>query len=244
MRARFEELDWQETPMGAISLRRRFDPVTKVDVYEVKLGEEFLMTSLFTFGETELARLGMAEASGETLDVVVGGLGLGYTARAVLDDPRVTSVTVVEALGQVIDWHQRRLLPVSDELALGSRTRFVSADFFAAASGSDGFDPDVPGRKFDAILLDIDHSPRHLLNEAHAGFYTRDGLRSLRAHLHAGGVFALWSNDPPDTDFTSMLCEVFADVEAHVVAFANPLQGGESTNTVYTARRDALPTSA
>lgn len=86
---RIEELAWSETPRGEISLRRRVEPTLKVDVYEVKLGDEFLMSSLFTVAEIELARLGLAEAKGDELDVVVGGLGLGCTARAALEDPRV-----------------------------------------------------------------------------------------------------------------------------------------------------------
>lgn len=60
MSARFEELGWQQTPMGVISLRRRFDPSVRADVYEVKLDDEFVMTSLFTVAERELARLGLA----------------------------------------------------------------------------------------------------------------------------------------------------------------------------------------
>ena len=87
MSARFEELAWAPTPMGEISLRRRLEPSLRVDVYEVKLGEEYLMSSLFTVAEIELARLGLAQVPGSDLDVVVGGLGLGYTARAVLTDP-------------------------------------------------------------------------------------------------------------------------------------------------------------
>lgn len=67
MRARFEELDWRETPMGELSLRRRVEPSLKVDVYEVKLGDEFLMSSLFTVAEIELARLGLAAATGTGL---------------------------------------------------------------------------------------------------------------------------------------------------------------------------------
>ena len=97
MGARFEELAWRETPIGEISLRRRRDPALDVDVYEVKLDDEFLMSSLFPVAEIELARLGLATLAGEALDVVVGGLGLGYTARTALEDPRVRSLVVVEA---------------------------------------------------------------------------------------------------------------------------------------------------
>ena len=53
----FEELAHETTPMGEISLRRRLEPTLKVDVYEVKLDDEFLMSSLFTTGETALAEL-------------------------------------------------------------------------------------------------------------------------------------------------------------------------------------------
>lgn len=235
MSARFEEIDWRETPIGAISLRRRTDPSLKVDVYEVKLDDEFLMSSLFTVAEIELARLGLARLPGTDLDVVVGGLGLGYTARAVLEDPRVSSLTVVETLGEVIEWHRRDLIPFAAALTSDPRSRLVRGDFFAMAEGAAGFDPDTPGRRFHAILLDIDHTPRQVLHPSHAAFYKPEGLRRLADHLHPGGVFALWSNDPPDEDFTGTLAAVFATSEARVVTFHNPLQGREAANTIYVA---------
>jgi spermidine synthase len=233
--ARFEEIAWQETPIGAISLRRRFDPALKTEVYEVKLGDEFLMSSMFTVAEIELARLGLAELSGKDLDVVVGGLGLGYTARTVLEDSRVRSLTVVEALGDVIDWHHRELLPFAAQLTSDPRSRLVHGDFFTMVETATGFDLDAPGHRFHAILVDIDHTPRHVLHPSHAAFYTPEGLRRLAGHLHPGGVFALWSNDPPDAQFNATLAEVFATSKAHVVSFHNPLQGRDSTNTVYVA---------
>lgn len=235
MSTRFEELAWQQTPMGEISLRRRLDPALDTQVYEVKLGDEFLMSSLFTVAEEELARLGLAEAGAGPLDVVVGGLGLGYTARTVLDDERVRSLVVVDALAEVIDWHRRGLLPFAAALNTDARCRLVQGDFFALTAGPDGYDPDRPARRFHAVLLDVDHSPRHLLHPRHAPFYTADGLRRLAAHMHPAGVFGLWSNDPPDDAFTAVLGEVFATVRADVVSFPNPLQSRTSTNTVYVA---------
>ncbi|WP_435200837.1 spermidine synthase [Janibacter sp. GS2] len=236
MSARFEELAWSQTPRGEISLRRRLEPTLKVDVYEVKLGDEFLMSSLFTVAEIELARLGLAEATGDELDVVVGGLGLGCTARAALEDSRVRSMVVVDAMAEVIDWHERELLPGAAELVRDPRTRLLLDDFFALAASEEGFDPDAPERTFDAVLLDIDHTPHHLLHPDHAPFYSADGLRRLKGHLRDGGVFALWSDDPPDAEFSQLLAQVFGHVQAHVVTFANFLTGGESSNTVYVAR--------
>jgi len=236
MSARFEELAWQQTPMGAISLRRRQDPALHTQVYEVKLDDDFLMSSLFTVAEIELARLGLAPLTGDALDVLVGGLGLGYTARTVLEEPRVRSLVVIEALDEVIGWHRRGLLPFAAALNSDPRCRLVSGDFFAGAASSAGFDPAEPGRRFDAILVDIDHSPSHLLHPDHAGFYTAAGLRHLAEHLWPGGVFGLWSNDPPDRRFTALLAAVFRTARAEVVAFDNPLQHNTSTNTVYLAR--------
>jgi spermidine synthase len=233
MSARFEELDWQSTPMGDLTLRRRRDPQLGIEVFEVKLGDEFLMSSLFTVAEEELAVLGLAAVSGERLSVLVGGLGLGYTAIAALRDPRVSAVTVIDTMPAVIDWHERGLLPVSATLTSDPRTRLVLDDFFAVMRRT----PESTDVRYDAILLDVDHSPRHLLDPSHADLYTTAGLERLAAHLGAGGVFALWSDDPPDDRFLDTLATVFPDPVAHVVAFDNPITGGTSSNSVYVARR-------
>lgn len=223
--------------MGVISLRRRFDLSVRTDVYEVKLDDEHVMSSLFTVAERELARLGLARTPGTELDVVVGGLGLGYTAREALADDRIRTLTVVEYSDAVIDWHERDLLPDTVGLAADSRVELVCADFFAAAMDAVGFDPQHPGRTYDAILLDIDHSPRHVLHDPHSAFYTYEGLHALSAHLAPGGAFAMWSDDAPDDDFTSVLEAVFSEVEAQQIWFDNPLTRGRSAATVYLANR-------
>jgi spermidine synthase len=240
MSARFAELGWARTPIGEVSLRRRIDPTTSIEVYEVKLGDEYLMSSMFTVAEEELARLGLAAldlpaTAGPELDVVVGGLGLGYTARAVLEDHRVRSLVVVEYLAAVIGWHRGGLLPDAAAVVADPRATLLHGDFFDLLRRKAGFDPGDPERRFHAILVDIDHSPANLLNAAHADLYTIGGLRRLADRLHPGGVFALWSDDPPEDGFRAALGEVFATVTAEVVTFANPLTGGRSANTVYVA---------
>lgn len=87
------------------------------------------------------------------------------------------------------------------------------------------------------MILDVDHSPRHVLHPSHAPFYDPAGTQRLAGHLHPGGIFALWSNDPPDDDYLAVLGGVFTDVRAVVVSFDNPLQGRDSTNTVYLGRK-------
>ncbi len=186
----FEELDFRPTPMGVLSLRRRRQLTTGADVYEIKLGDEFLMSSQFTKAEIELARLGLAALGRGNLDVVVGGLGLGYTAQAVLENPDVRSLIVVDALAEVIEWHQQGLLPLGRQLTGDPRCRLVNGDFFALSESDDGFDTHAPRRLFDAVLVDIDHSPRNLLHPGDAALYRPEGLARLVAHLRPGGVFA------------------------------------------------------
>ncbi|MBB3661624.1 spermidine synthase [Prauserella sediminis] len=236
MTMRFQELDWQQTPMGELSLRVRRDPALDREVHEIKLNDEFLMSSLFTVSETELGRRAVSRLDGTDLDVAVGGLGLGCTAAAVLDDDRVRSLVVVEALAPVIDWHERALLPAGGTLAADPRCRFVHGDFFAMVASEQGLDPQEPGRRFDAVVVDIDHSPRHVLHESHTGFYLPEGLAALRDRLRPGGVFALWSDDRPDDEFTATLGEQFTGVTAEVVTFDNPLLRREASSTVYLAR--------
>jgi spermidine synthase len=236
MSARFEELDWRSTPIGEISLRRRVEPQLGAEVFEAKLDDEFLMSSLFTASEEALATLGLARVADEArLDVLVGGLGLGYTAVAALRDPRVGTLVVVETLDAVIDWHRRRLLPVSEELMDDARAHVVHGDFFALAAGEQLPGAHPRGSRYDAVLVDIDHTPRHVLDASHATFYTSAGLSCLREQLEPGGVFGLWSDDPPDSAFLDLLTSVFPGAEAHVVDFANPLTGGRSACTVYCA---------
>lgn len=236
----FQELDYQPTPIGALSLRRRRELKLGVDVFEIKLGDEFLMSSLFTESEVALARLGLAARSGDRLNVVVGGLGLGYTAQAVLQHETVGSLVVVEMLDAVIDWHRTGLLPLGPALVADERCRLLQGDFFAMADSEAGFDPESPRRRFDAILVDIDHSPDAHLDNRSISFYRPEGLRALAAHIKSGGIFGLWSNDRPDPAFTDRLASVFAEAWAEPVTFHNPLQDRPFTQTVYLARTAAV----
>jgi spermidine synthase len=233
----FEELDFRPTPMGVLTLRRRRKPGTDLDIYEIKLGDEFLMSSAFTAAEIALADIGLAALDGRELDVVVGGLGLGYTAQATLRHDKVGSLIVVDALPEVIEWHQAGLIPVGRELSADQRCRMVHGDFFKMATSGDSFDPQQSNRLFDAILVDIDHAPDNLLHPSHAVLYTVAGMRSLSDRLKPGGVFALWSNDPPDAGFTATMEAVFGAVTAHVVAFDNLNADEEVSNTVYVGTR-------
>lgn len=232
----FEELDYQETPLGAISLRRRSEPrLDNLIIYEVKLGDEFLMSSLFVEAEEQLSTLALQRLVNnghqDNWSVVVGGLGLGYTAVTALAYPQVAKLRTIDVMQPVINWHQAGILPVGDVLQSDARSELVHGDFFALATTDEsGFLDDQP---VDAVLVDIDHSPSHWLNQQNSTFYSEQSLQAVAAKIKPKGVFALWSNELPDDQFVQRLNQVFATTETHVVSFDNPYSGGQSTNSVY-----------
>lgn len=228
---KIEELGYSQTPLGDLTLRRRPEPLLgNIDVFEVKLGDEYLMSSLFTESEKQLATLGLYDLPGE-LDVVIGGLGLGYTAAEALMNENVKSLLVIDLFQPVIDWHLAGLVPMSEMLTADARCELRQGDFFELAR--QGLDVNIPGREFDAILVDIDHSPKHYLDPENKSLYTAEGLAAIKLQLRSGGMFALWSNDAADDEFTEHLRSVFGTATAHDVDFPNPYSGATSINSVY-----------
>lgn len=235
----FEELDFQLTPLGDLSLRRRTVAMLgDLEVYEVMLGDSFLMTSMFHAVEDAVADLGLRELQDSACDVIVGGLGLGHTAATALTHAHVRSLRVIEILEPVISWHRRGMVPLASRLTADPRCQLVQGDFFRLATDPAGF---VAGQRFHAVLLDIDHSPRDHLAAANATFYSPAGLAALSSHLHPDGVFAMWSDDPPDDAFLDLLRATFATARAEVIDFPNPLLDRESSGTVYLARTASDP---
>lgn len=231
---KIEELAYHKTHLGELILRRRTETLLQNrEVFEVKLGDEFLMSSLFTEGETQLSNLGLAGLTGE-LEVVVGGLGLGYTAAAALENKNVRSLLVIDLFQEVIDWHRNNLVPLGRILTADKRCVLRKGDFFELVQT--GFDSSDIERKFDAVLLDIDHSPEYFLDEKNESFYEAQGLSALRKQLKAGGTFALWSNDPSNEKFTERLRSQFGAATAYDIEFVNPYTNSISVNSVYVAR--------
>src|SRR5215218_4542710 len=229
-----QELGYQNTPLGELTLRRRTEPrLDNQEVLEVKLGDEYLMSSLFTKSERQLANLGLSGLEGD-LDVVVGGLGLGYTAVETLKNKKVSRLLVIDLFQTVIDWHHEGLVPLGKVLTEDHRCELRQGDFFELART--GFDVTTPEREFDAVLVDIDHTPEHLLNPTNSSLYTTEGLTSVRHQIRDGGSFALWSDDPADDDITDRLGEVFGSAAAYNVEFPNPYTNSMSVNSVYVAR--------
>ena len=228
-KSNLEILAYEPSPLGPLCLRRRellSQPGTIVT--EVTLNHEFLMTSLYTDSERGLASTALQMHSGTDLRVLVGGLGLGYTAREALLPSRVARVEVLELLPQVIGWLAKGLVPISSELNNQQRLVVTQGDVYRKLAGP-------ADELFDVILIDVDHSPDERLEDASTSFYTTDGLMAARRHLAAGGVLAVWSYAESST-FADALRSVFRQVHVKSVTYDNHLIDQQLTDWLFFAR--------
>ncbi|MFT7630431.1 MAG: hypothetical protein ACI87E_001437 [Mariniblastus sp.] len=245
----FEILAYEPTELGLLCLRRRellSRPGTMVT--EVTLNHEFLMSSYLTESERQLATIGVemvadSEAvqsepssdsqparSGKGLSVLIGGLGLGYTAAAALRFDDVASVEVVEFLPQVIGWMNEGLVPLSEQLNREPRFQITPGDVYARLT--------EPGEsQFDLIAIDVDHSPEDVLGGQSSGFYSVAGLESARSHLKSGGVLGIWSY-AANSPLLDHMRTVFSDVRVEQVTVMNDLINEEQTDWLFFGRRD------
>lgn len=215
MAANFKILAYEETPLGILCLRKRLTlSEPHCWVTEVTLNHEFLMSSLHTDSERALANFAIERVVGENLQVLVGGLGLGYSAATALESERVGRVEVVELLPEVIGWMKDGLIPLSELLRKDDRFQVIQSDIFAHLMS----EPNL--RRWDVILIDVDHSPEEQLSTSEHGFYTLDGQMAAALHLNSGGVLALWSSARSQM-LANAMSEVFEEVAILPVEYTN-----------------------
>lgn len=182
---------------GEVVLRRRGDD----GALELRVNGVFVMDSAETHSERMLAReaLDAMEPSHDDLIVFLGGLGLGYTLSAMLEDERVASVVVAEIEPALVGWHRRGLVPGSrlDDPRVRIETGDVRDVVAALDSGS-----------VDLMALDVDNGPGFLVYDANAAVYRAPFLSSCRRALREHGLLAVWSGDSSST-LTSALDEVY-----------------------------------
>lgn len=219
------------TPLGPLCLRRR-ELLSKpgVTVTEVTLNHEFLMSSYNTDSERVIAQRSVEIHGGRSLHTLVGGLGLGYTARELVDNASVTDVEVVEYLPQVIGWLRDGLVPLAPVLNPhqgddSAKLRIGQGDVYQRLM-------DPPEDHFDLIVIDVDHSPSDQLDSSEHPFYTVDGLQRAKRHLREGGVLSVWSY-AESSSFSRALEEVFDRVQVEPVTTHNDLVGHEQTDWLF-----------
>lgn len=224
--AKLEILAYEQTPLGPLCLRRRellSEPGTIVT--EVTLNHEFLMSSYNTDSERAISNRAIEIHGGSNLQALVGGLGLGYTARELLSHTNVASVEVVEFLPQVIAWLRDGLIPLSSELNAAAHLQLTAGDVYQRLL-AEPIDP------FDLIVIDVDHSPGDQLGEQDHAFYTVEGLTRAKAHLREGGVLAVWSY-AESSSFSDALRSVFNQVYVEPIKTLNTLVGHEQTDWLF-----------
>lgn len=229
-KSNLEILAYELSPLGPLCLRRRellSQPGTVVT--EVTLNHEFLMSSLYTDSERALARTALQMHPAENLRVLVGGLGLGYTAREALLSDRVARVEVMELLPQVIDWLTHGLMPLSSELCDEQRLVVTQGDVYRRLASP-------PDDLLDVILIDVDHSPQERLGEESGSFYTTQGLLAARQHLATNGILAVWSY-AESSPFADALQAVFEQVRVEPITYENRLIDQQQTDWLFFARR-------
>ncbi len=222
----FEVLDHTESPLGVFILRRRNPP--EDHILELTLEHQFLMSSTVTFSERALATRAIEMHGGSGLDVMIGGLGLGYTSKEALDSDRVARVEVVELVPGLIAWAERGLIPLGPELMLDPRFHVVQDDVYDRLRRD-------PIKKHDLVLIDVDHSPDSRLGESNDSFYAHDGLALARQHLEPRGVFAVWSTSPSPS-FEAELHKTFDEVRVEPIDFYNDTVYRAETNWLFLAR--------
>ena len=228
-----EILDHAQTPIGTLYLERCEGAPGEDWFYQIQIDGELLMSSFNPVSEIRLSTsaLSMHEGKGP-LRVLIGGLGLGYTADAALDNERVSSVRVVEAMDFVIRWMNKGLLPLSERLTRNESVDIAQGDVFGDLLGP-------ATETYDLILVDVDHAPDATLSPDSAPFYTADGQKGVAAHLNPGGVLGVWSAWD-NADFAAVLSEAYPESHRETVRWVN--EGHEPfCNVLFFAKAGQAP---
>ncbi len=180
------------------------------EAYELISNGVYLMSTHNGESERLLVTLAL-DAAQDQHRVLIGGLGVGFSLRAALADPRVTQVTVVEIEEAIIAWNRSHLAPFSGYGLSDPRTRIVHTDLVQWIQETDN--------QYDVICLDIDNGPEWTVTDQNGSLYGSDGLRALRRLMAPGGVVSFWSASAVPA-FEGLLRQYFTDVRAVDVAVA------------------------
>jgi spermidine synthase len=200
---------------GELVLRRRVDD----GALELRVNGVFVMDDVETSSEELLASAALATVRRPDR-VLVGGLGLGYTVRALLRDARLGSVVVAEIEPYVVEWMRNGLVPsVLDD----PRVSVVVGDVRDVIVGQDD-------ASLDAILLDVDNGPDFLVYNENSAIYAPPFLGRCASRLRPGGVLTVWSSSA-STPLETAVASVFGACE--VTSVPVRLQGRDETYYVY-----------
>ncbi len=220
----YVEVARDESERGEIVLRRRIEDHA-ADALELRVNGVFVMDTRETGTEMELAAAAL-DLVEDPRDVVVAGLGLGFTTQRVLADKRVERVMVVEIEDALIRWMRDGTIPHGPALLADKRVHIVAADIVMAVAEATS--------TYDLVLLDVDNGPSQLVHGENARLYEADFLATTRQLLNRGGAVVVWSANPAP-QLRETMENVFGNCteQRHGVL----LQGRDEEYLLYLSRR-------
>jgi spermidine synthase len=227
----YAEVARAESPRGEIVLRERRDPDAEPatpTVLELRVNGVFVMDTLETSSEKGLASAALKQVE-EPRNVVIGGLGLGFTMHEVLADQRVERLVVVEVEDAIVQWMRDGTIPHGPAYLADERVTVMTADIRIAIA-------EATPAAYDLVLLDVDNGPGFLVYDENVEVYQRDFLQQVEATLRPGGALVIWSAAESPTLQTE-LQEVFG--KAAAVPFDVTLQSRDEHYWIYLARKSA-----
>jgi spermidine synthase len=206
--------------LGEVVLRRHGT------VYELIVNGVFLMDTAATSTEELLAEA-VLDRHAAPRRILVGGLGLGFTTAALLHDPRVERIDVVEIEPLLVDWLRAGLVPKARAVVDDPRVDVQVTDLRDALAGADPV--------YDAILIDVDNGPDFLVSGKNAPLYEPPALAAAVAALTSTGMLAVWSShrSPRLRAALETVCDSCDETPVEIVRDNRPL-----TYFLYTAARD------
>jgi spermidine synthase len=211
---------------GDVVLRMRREDDLTPPVYELRVNGVFVMDTLETGSEEAMARVALAEVTAPR-SVLIGGLGLGFTAQAVLADRRVEQVVVVEIEEALVRWMRDGTVPHGAARLADERLTLVTGDIRQAVA-------EAAPATYDLVLLDVDNGPGHLVHEHNAAVYDADFLRDLAEVLRPAGALVVWSASQAP-QLANDLASIFST--ATPLPFDVRLQERDEQFWLYLARR-------
>jgi spermidine synthase len=175
------------------------------DEFVIRAGGQVLMTSRNHASEDALAKAAFEKPARMPRDVLLGGLGMGFSLRAALEKLSAEAqITVAELVPEVVEWNRGPLARLANSPLSDARVKVALGDVRLALR------PQV----FDSILLDVDNGPAALTQKANAALYGPSGLAELHRALRPGGRLALWSAGPAP-EFVASLQRARFSVQVH-----------------------------
>ena len=179
------------------------------DAFGISIGGKELMHSKVSASESYIGKVGVEDIAADIpARILIGGLGLGFTLRSVLNHTSsVVRIDVVEIIPEIIDWNKKFLYDLNGALLDNPRVNVVNADV------SDVIFNTKPSH-YDVVILDLDNGPVAMVDENNAELYNYSGIKRINKTLKKNGRSLIWSAGP-DLNFENMLKENSVKYSAH-----------------------------